>query len=37
MRAILIDWLVDVHYKFNLKIQTLYISVNLIDKYLQNN
>lgn len=34
MRAILIDWLVGVHTKFNLKTQTLFITVNLIDKYL---
>lgn len=34
MRAILIDWLVDVHLKFKLTPETLYITVNLIDKYL---
>src|SRR5438105_2289432 len=34
MRAILIDWLVDVHNKFKLQEQTLYITVNLIDRYL---
>ena len=34
MRAILIDWLVDVHLKFKLTKETLYITVNIIDKYL---
>lgn len=35
MRAILIDWLVDVHLKFKLLPETLYITVNLIDRYLE--
>jgi len=34
MRAILIDWLVDVHAKLNLKSETFYLTVNIIDKYL---
>lgn len=34
MRAILIDWLVDVHVKFKLKDETLYLTVSLIDRYL---
>jgi hypothetical protein len=34
MRAILIDWLVDVHLKFNLNPETLFICVNIIDRYL---
>lgn len=34
MRAILIDWLVDVHAKFRLEPQTLYITINLLDRYL---
>ena len=37
MRAILIDWLVDVHLKYKMVPQTLYISVNLIDRYLSKN
>ena len=36
MRGILIDWLVDVHLKFKLTPETLYITVNLIDRYLYN-
>jgi cyclin B len=34
MRAILIDWLIDVHLKYKLIPQTMYIAVNLIDRYL---
>ena len=34
MRSILIDWLVDVHSKFHLTPDTLYITVNIIDKFL---
>lgn len=35
MRAILIDWLIEVHFKFKLLPETLYIAVNLIDRYLE--
>ena len=35
MRAILIDWLVEVHLKFKLMIETLYLTVNVIDRYLE--
>ena len=34
MRAILIDWLVEVHHKFKLVPETLYLTVNIIDRYL---
>lgn len=34
MRAILIDWLIDVHLKFNFKQETLYITIYIIDSYL---
>ncbi|CAM6072331.1 unnamed protein product [Sphagnum tenellum] len=34
MRAILIDWLIEVHLKFKLMTETLYLTVNLIDRYL---
>jgi len=33
MRAILIDWLVEVHMKFRLAPETLYLCVNIIDRY----
>jgi len=34
MRSILIDWLVDVHKKYRLKPETLYLAVNIIDRFL---
>ena len=34
MRAILIDWLIEVHLKFNFKSETLFITIHLIDSYL---
>ncbi|XP_076892873.1 G2/mitotic-specific cyclin-2-like [Bidens hawaiensis] len=35
MRAILVDWLIEVHYKFELMEETLYLTVNLIDRFLE--
>lgn len=35
MRAILNDWLVDVHSKFKLVDETLFLTINLIDRYLE--
>jgi hypothetical protein len=35
MRSILVDWLVEVHLQFKLVPQTLYLTVNLIDRYLE--
>jgi len=35
MRAILVDWLVDVHIKFKLVPETLFLTVNLIDRFLE--
>jgi len=34
MRAILVDWLVDVHLKFKLTPETLYLAVNVVDRFL---
>ena len=34
MRAILIDWVIEVHYKFKLLTETLFLTVNLIDRFL---
>ena len=34
MRAILIDWLIEVHDKFDLIGETLFLTVNLIDRFL---
>lgn len=35
MRAILVDWLIEVHLKFKLLAETLFIAVNIIDRYLE--
>eukprot|EP00347_Sterkiella_histriomuscorum_P001516 403371732 len=35
MRAILVDWLIEVHLKFRLQRETLYITVKIIDLYLE--
>ena len=37
MRSILVDWLVDVHVKFRLRSQTLFLTVNLLDNFLEKN
>ncbi|XP_041996675.1 G2/mitotic-specific cyclin-2-like isoform X2 [Salvia splendens] len=34
MRAILIDWLIQVHSKFELSLETLYLTINIIDRFL---
>lgn len=34
MRSILIDWLVEVHWKFKLLPETLFLTVNIIDRFL---
>lgn len=35
MRSILVDWLVEVHLKFKLVPETLYLTMNIIDRYLE--
>ena len=35
MRGILVDWIVEVHLRFKLLPETLFLTVNLIDRYLQ--
>ena len=37
MRKILINWLIEVHLKFKLKENTLFLSINLIDNFLSKN
>eukprot|EP00929_Paragymnodinium_shiwhaense_P111114 TRINITY_DN7871_c0_g1_i1.p1 TRINITY_DN7871_c0_g1~~TRINITY_DN7871_c0_g1_i1.p1 ORF type:complete len:557 (-),score=124.49 TRINITY_DN7871_c0_g1_i1:180-1850(-) len=37
MRAILVDWLVEVHAKYRLRHDTLFLTVNIIDRYLSVN
>ena len=34
MRSILIDWLIDVHYKFGFTDETLFLTVSIIDRYI---
>ena len=34
MRAILIDWLVEVADEYNLRLQTLYLTVSYVDRFL---
>lgn len=35
MRSILVDWLVEVHYKYSLQPPTLWLCVNMMDRYLE--
>lgn len=37
MRAILIDWLIEVNKRFNFQEETLFKTVNIIDSYLSKN
>ncbi|KAJ9683875.1 hypothetical protein PVL29_016396 [Vitis rotundifolia] len=34
MRSILVDWLIEVHHKFELMPETLYLTINIIDRFL---
>ncbi|KAI5181226.1 G2/mitotic-specific cyclin 2 [Nematocida sp. AWRm80] len=34
MRTVLVDWIINVHHKLNLLSETLYLAVNLIDRFL---
>lgn len=34
MRSILIDWLIEIHWKLKLLPETLYLSVNIVDRFL---
>ena len=37
MRAILVDWIIDIHYKLNMQSKTLFQCVYIIDAYLSKN
>lgn len=37
MRSIVIDWLVDVHRKFKMRMETLFITISIMDRYLEKN
>ena len=34
MRAILVDWLIQVHLRFRLLQETLYITISILDRFL---
>ena len=34
MRAVLVDWLIGAHMKFRLLPETLFITINIMDRYL---
>ena len=34
MRSILIDWLVQVHLRFSMQTETLYLTISIIDRFL---
>ena len=33
MRAIIVDWVMNVHFKYKLWPETLFVAANLIDRY----
>ena len=35
MRNILFNWLLEVHFKYNLKIRTIFLTANIFERYLQ--
>ena len=35
MRTILVDWLVDVHGRFKMLQETLYLTISVMDSFLQ--
>jgi cyclin B len=35
MRTILINWLVEVHRKFRLRSETLFLTANVLDRFLE--
>jgi hypothetical protein len=34
MRAVLVDWLIDVHHRFKLQSETLFMTIYILDRYL---
>ena len=35
MRSILVDWIIEVHYQFKLKVESLFLTINFIDRFLE--
>lgn len=33
-RSFLVDWLIELHYKFKMWPETLYVAIGIIDRYL---
>ena len=36
MRACLIDWLAELHHKFKMWTETLFVCISIVDRYLAN-
>ena len=34
MRAFLVDWLAELHFKFKMWAETLYVTIGIVDKFL---
>jgi cyclin B len=37
MRCIVIDWIIDVHRKFNMRMETFFIAISMMDRFLERN
>ncbi len=37
MKCILYNWIIEIHLKYELKVRTLFLLSNIIDRYMQNN
>ena len=35
MRSILVDWLIEVHLKFKLLPESLFLTINIIDRFIE--
>ena len=35
MASIFIDWIIEVHFQFKLKTESLFLTINMIDRYLE--
>ena len=37
IRSTLVDWMIHIHYNFKLLTETLFLTINIIDRYMSNN
>ena len=37
LRSIVIDWAVDVHRKFKMRMETLFVAISMMDRFLEKN